>query len=41
MKRVNVGLSVQPIEDEMVEEIMVQGTLTSCLTKGQSEPPMG
>ena len=25
MKRVNVGLSVQPIEDEMVEEIMVQG----------------
>ncbi len=25
VKRVNVGLSVQPIEDEMVEEIMVQG----------------
>ena len=25
VKNVNVGLSVQPIDDEMVEEIMVQG----------------
>jgi hypothetical protein len=29
VKRVNVGLSVQPIEDEMVEEIMVQGGAVS------------
>ena len=29
MKRVDVGLSVQPIEDEMVEEIMVQGGAVS------------
>ena len=34
MKRVNVGLSVQPIEDEMVEEIMVQGTLNSSVGSG-------
>ena len=29
MKRVDVGLSVQPVEDETVEEIMVQGGAVS------------
>ena len=29
VKRVNVGMSVQPIEDETVEEIMVQGGAVS------------
>ena len=29
VKRVDVGLSVQPIEDETVEEIMVQGGAVS------------